>query len=338
MRNISKTTINDCCLHGILKSNVTRVSLKILILFLVTVQLNGQNKLINELVGATSTDLNLISQNFISLKINTDLIEFKLLDQDSEQKNSEKLSFQLNTDQQRTLLKERPEAFVLILPLNGSDSIQLNLYKVEILPDQIQVSTSGSGPLSISNYNYLFYRGYIDGNTNSIVSLTLSLDYLKIMIGQENGNFFISEKSQNEYELTKDIISEHDMLELSCHTSDINVPIPNEVHQNNYTFKSPEPIDLFIVTDHDKYLDHNQDSIDLLNFIVDLVNESASLYALSNVDIQLSELYMWTTTDPYAALNGIDYVLDKLGEEYYNGFNGHLAHLVSGRNLGGGYA
>ena len=64
----------------------------------------------------------------------------------------------------------------------------------------------------------------------------------------------------------------------------------------------------------------------------------STFYAEHYVDIEISEIMVWTDNDPYAQYNTLPYVLDRFGEAMYNGFSGDIAHLVSGRNFGGGLA
>ena len=127
--------------------------------------------------------------------------------------------------------------------------------------------------------------------------------------------------------------------DLICGTHDKDHLITSKTSENeNAASREKSAVQIYFEIDYTKYLDHNSDLDDAEEHLISLFADVTTFYAEHFVDIEISEIMVWTSSDPYAQHNTLPYVLDRFGQEMYNGFNGDLAHLVSGRNIGGGLA
>ncbi len=104
------------------------------------------------------------------------------------------------------------------------------------------------------------------------------------------------------------------------------------------------PVRVSMVTDHDLYLRYNSNSTNLTNFVTGLFNQVATLYAAEGIAIEIGELQIFTTPDPWATLKAdiesFGFLTNFSNYMYNNGnlrFTGDLAHLITARplNLGG---
>jgi len=79
----------------------------------------------------------------------------------------------------------------------------------------------------------------------------------------------------------------------------------------------------------------------VVNTLTSIFNNVVQLYNNDEVRIQLSQIFVWTTVDPYNPATNIGAMLDSL-DKYWdsqgNTFNGDIVHLVSAKNYGGGVA
>lgn len=70
-----------------------------------------------------------------------------------------------------------------------------------------------------------------------------------------------------------------------------------------------------------------------------LFNQISTLYAAENVAVAISQIYVWTTPDPYASLTSTSAVLTSFQNTRGINFTGNLAHFPTyNANLGGGIA
>ena len=87
------------------------------------------------------------------------------------------------------------------------------------------------------------------------------------------------------------------------------------------------------------YLDHGSDVENVCEYVVALFNVVAIIYQNEGILINISEILIWETLDPYNALgsNSVGDWLNLFEELRQNNFNGDLAHLLT-TQLGGGKA
>jgi hypothetical protein len=97
-------------------------------------------------------------------------------------------------------------------------------------------------------------------------------------------------------------------------------------------------VTVYLECDYKFYQDQGYNTTTLTNYVNGLFNQVSTLYANDNIDIQISQLFIWTTSDPYASLTSTNSVLTSFRANKGTNFNGNLAHFLTTRNLGGGIA
>ena len=248
------------------------------------------------------------------------------------------LSLDLNAHELSQVIKTNPKSLILEIPIEENQSFKIKLDRTNILNDDFKAYSNFGHDLKISVERYLTFEGDIKGIDNSLVTATITEDYIKVLIATDSGNYFIAKGASKDYQFLKSELDSQHFSMASCYEEE-HEHINDHNHIGiNKSSSVLDPIQLYIETDYEKYLDHSQDSQSVVDYVVDLVSESAALFAMSNVDIQISEIVVWQTTDPYDSYNTAIEVLDKFSEQNFSGINGNLGHLISGRNLGGGYA
>ena len=320
-------------LHSPHKPNVAFV-----ILCIISSSIFGysQNSVYQEFSGLSNSDAeNKISRNYKNQSLTEEAPSYSIF-QNCEDHHQDYIKLDLNLENYKKIFKDRKQLLQIELPIGNGEFVMINFYKRKNLSDRFRIVSNLYGKLDIDHNDFHFYHGYMEGVDNSVASMSLSHDHLKIMVAHDGGNYFIEEAGLNTYIFKRSDVSYEELSELSCQDLDELELGHSEVDHKN--FKTQDPIDIYIETDYDKYLDHGSDSLAVATYVFDLVNESASLFAMSSIDIAISELKIWQSPDPYELINDALNALDKFSEEHYNGFNGDLAHMISGRNLGGGYA
>jgi hypothetical protein len=93
---------------------------------------------------------------------------------------------------------------------------------------------------------------------------------------------------------------------------------------------------VYFECDYQMYLDKGSNTTTVNNYVTSFFNQVAALYANENIGISISQIYVWTSPDPYMSYTNTANVLDAFRTNRGTTFNGNLAHFLSTRNLGGG--
>ncbi len=228
----------------------------------------------------------------------------------------------------------------LKIPVNEVAAIELDLVQVDILTDDFSLITDDGRTIDGLQNQGIFYRGIVKGDVSSLAAVSVFEDNVRIMVGDDDGNYIVGEMEQlGEHILYND----QKMVEsnpFSCSTSDSLTP-GKKLRQSPSNSGSRSNmggcIPIYVECDFKTFQDIGSEVL-VGNYVASLVNESAMLFTAESINIELSQVKVWTTTDPYAGINNTGDILEVFAEEIKDNYNGRLAHLISTRNLGGGIA
>lgn len=258
-------------------------------------------------------------------------VEFSLFKESRTKRDNLKSSKTLQIDKVKLsrLYKSKPNTLTLNLP-NSGNPFKVDLFKVEILTEDFKIRTS-SGK-NIEFREAIFYRGAIRGDTNSIVSVSIFNDNLSAVISNKEGNWDLGKFGD-----TEDYII--------YNTNELQIPFECSTNESRIQSQSPiseqsvsgcRTLRVYIECDFDLYTKRGSSIPNVSTFVTGLFSQVATVYANENIPIQLSEIFVWTTTDPYISQTTSTSVLT-LFRTTRTTFNGDLAHLISTRaaNQGG---
>jgi|GEM_PF-3204153 len=236
-----------------------------------------------------------------------------------------------------SLLQTAPQALRFVIPTADGD-LELELIQVEILSPDFLLSS----PTEVSNpyQSALHYRGTVRGNSNSIASLSISPSGIMGMMADERGNFEWGkmEDGSEQYIFYK--------------TQQLKAPSPHRCFSEEESLQGDEGgepssnergvgckvVQVYFECDYKFFTDKGANMAQLSNYVTGLFNQVATLYANENVGVAISQIFVWTTPDPYSGYSNTSAVLNAFRQTRGTNFNGNLAHLLSTRNLGGGIA
>lgn len=221
----------------------------------------------------------------------------------------------------------------------GDRSKTLLLGKTNILTPEYQLYTSSGKTLNTAR-KYSFYHGKVQAQSDSKVAMIFYDDQLSISIFDGDGNFEINKQS-NLYTGYYN----HDRktpigLDWECQVIDESETKSKTQSSDARSSSSPECVTTFLEIDHNMYNKHGGSVPNAEAWAMTLFLQVAILYIEHNVPINISGIQVWDTADPYiSATNTLD-ALNLFRNAVHNNpnFNGRLAHLLSGRGLGGGIA
>ncbi len=246
----------------------------------------------------------------------------------------------IKDDQLNAFIREQPTSTTLKIPVDQKSFFELELFKVQLFAEDFIYRTSDGRDLTTMN-NGVFYRGIVKGDNNSIASASIFGQEIRIMIGDNEGNYVIGKLKDAP---THVLYNDRNLLleePPGCVAGEAqNLGKDNFSSQINSTSRNSmaKCVPIYVECDYDMYTEHNNSAASVIAFVSALVNETATIYANEQIDVSLSDVKVWTTPDPYASLTSTTAILQRFGELTKNDYNGRLAHFISTRSLGGGVA
>lgn len=255
---------------------------------------------------------------------------------------SKQTFLELETTQLRQLVSKTPATLSLSIPNDFGTPYELELARVEIVAPGFNVKTS-SGEDAPDNPG-IHYRGIVKGDQSSVVSISVFEDEVMGLISAKGSKMVLGKIKDNSgrYSLFDDKDLE-DAPDFECMTDDTRSFGPANRQTNNTPITAAttcaKTVRIYFEADNRLYQNNGSNTTNTTNYITGLFNQVATLYANEGINVAISEIFIWTTTDPYNSLTSTSSVLSSFRtNKNTSGFNGELAHFLSGRSLGGGIA
>ena len=221
----------------------------------------------------------------------------------------------------------------LNIPFKNLDQRSLNfkLEKYNLLAENLMVELS-SGE-KIKPEKTLFYRGKINDDNNSFVTLTLTKQGFNILYSDDKGNFEITKSKENTYRYQR--ISDLKEKQIEC-TND-----EDERHEEKITtnrVSNADCIELYVECDYKSFQDNGSSVPNTQLWINTIFNNVATLYNNANAPTIIGQIYIWNTPpDPYiSATTAYQMRALFVNRLVTQGLSGKIGYLLSTRNLGGG--
>jgi len=236
------------------------------------------------------------------------------------------------------IINSNNEYFELEVPLSNNNLITVELTKQDIFSvDYNIISSDGQ---KVYDRSGLFYKGRVKGNPSSLVSFSFFNNYVMGIITADGSNYCITKLNGNENRYI--VYNDLDMTILNkfrCNVPDGNEIITSEmvkeINVQNYSFQ--RPVKIYFETDYSIFQAQGT-VVDVTNYVSSLFNSVKTIYQNESIPLQISQIYIWNTPDPYLPFTNTNGALVKFGQLRQDNFNGDLAHLLSARELGGGEA
>jgi hypothetical protein len=243
---------------------------------------------------------------------------------------TKRYNLKANINQLNSIMNTKPEVVTLIIPY-GDKSYTLNLAKVEVTADQFNVRTSEGG--QVNHDKGVQYRGIVDNNPAHIASLSLTKTDKSAYFSTDEGNFTVIREGV-------DFIAYNDeMMELPatimCVTPDITYPIT--IDRNVISGIGCKTVNVYFECDNAFYVSKGSVAA-LTDYVIGFFNQVATLYANEDIAIQVSEIFAWTTPDPYVSMTTPSTIMNSFKANRGTNYNGNIAHFLTTRNVGGGIA
>jgi len=255
----------------------------------------------------------------------------------SQTKQYEGLSKSTTLSIDQTMLKSLSESksslLSLTLPADDGAEVTLLLKEIDITQPGYQLLAKSGTSTSVIKDTNRHYRGIVEGKPESKVTVTLNDEELMAMV--------IDKKSQRTLARLKDSESyiyydTNDLLVsagFECGADGLQ-EFANE-SSGDAKMDTDNCVGMYVESGYEIYLDKGTLTATSL-YLTGLFNQVSALYAAESINLNIQELVIWTTEDPYTGPSSYDKLL-----QFQNGlngqFNGDLAHFIDYSNGGIAY-
>lgn len=240
---------------------------------------------------------------------------------------------ELNKDELSFINENSPSTMVVNIPApNGNGTWLLQLYKTEVLTGDFKIRTSGGLEFPAPKANY--YQGILNNDPHSMVALSVFENEVIGMMSNHSGNYDLGKldlKGTNSYVLYRSN-ELGEKIPFHCNTDEAEVPVETAAAVTN----DCRSIRVYIECDYDLYTKRSSNITNVNSFVTGIYNQVSAIYTNESIQTQVSEIFVWTSTDPFISQTTSGTVLNAFRTTRTT-FNGNIAHLLSTRssNLGG---
>ncbi len=239
------------------------------------------------------------------------------------------------------LVENQPTPFLeLSIPTSTAQPIDLELIPYTIFAPTFKV-INARGETVAPQALGLYYHGIIKGDPQSSASISIINGELSGIISNKDGNYNLGKEPKTPNYIfynDKDLRQKSDF---TCATPDAPVKamgqnlIKQEASLPNVACGS---VEIYIEADNALYQAQGSTIPNTVNYVNSLFSNVATLYNNEGLSVVISEIKVWDTADPYVGAASSGAALTAFRNTISTTFNGRLAHLLSGRSLGGGVA
>jgi hypothetical protein len=246
--------------------------------------------------------------------------------------------FKLDEEALAQLLLEQKEAISMELPASQrTKKLSVKLVRVNLFQDGYQTRLASSGRKAHSSAQGVHYRGIIEGEEGSVAAISFfEGELMGLLSAPSLGNLVLGELEGRQNKGNYLLYNDHEVLHelnFDCSASDEGPDYTTEQLSAPVNTRSIDDcVGIYLEIDHDVYLSKGG-ADGTVNYMTGLFNQVATLYANENINIRLSELFLWDTPSPYYGTSS--YALLTQFEDERPAFNGDLGQLISYQASGG---
>lgn len=248
----------------------------------------------------------------------------------------------LNTAQLENLFVQKPEAVTLFIPVSGNEVMEVELVQYDLFASGFKVATSQSNGAAVNYHPGVYYRGMVKNQPQTMAAISIfKNEIMGVISTPQQGNMvlgLLNTGNKTDYVLYSDqnlMVS----MNFQCDTDDSAPALQptgllNDLQGMITTVSNC--VRVYLECEYDMQVEKGGVT-GTTNYMTGLFNVVSTLYQNEGITTPISEIFVWTTPDPYATTSTSD-ALNSF-RNYRTSFNGDVAHLVSrGAPSGGGVA
>jgi hypothetical protein len=243
--------------------------------------------------------------------------------------------FQWGPEQEAAMRESGTDALTLTLPTPDGASVTLTLVENDIFAPGFAAVTSDGR--TIVNQTAHYYQGIVNGDEKNLAAISIFNDEIAGFFTTPAGNYVVGKlKKQTGGAGYNIVYKESDLTKTpgyDCFTPATTIPLPVNNGTPDLTTRC---VRMYFETEVDFYSVFGNNATSVSNYVTNLFNQVKTLYNNDGVSVALSQIFIWTTTDPYTGSN-TSTTLSQF-QSVRTSFNGDVGQLLTTRALGGGLA
>lgn len=245
----------------------------------------------------------------------------------------------INLNELKTFYKSGAENLTLELPNGSGKPLQLELVKHQLLTEDFTVITSTSNGQPIAYQPGAYYWGIVNGDESSVAAISVFEDEIIGVISTSKDGNMVLGRTEGAAKSASYIFYREDnlLLENNFECSASEEPVSEGKDSPNAgNEKVAKCVRAYLEAEYNLVTEKGG-ATGATNFLTGLFNSVAAAYQAEAITTYISQIFTWTTPDPYAT-SSTSAALTSF-RNYRTSFNGDVAHLISrGAPTGGGIA
>ena len=248
----------------------------------------------------------------------------------------------LNPAFTQQIVEQRPDAIKLSIPLSATETIICELVRVELG----NIKFTENNDQSVQNVKIpVMYRGIISGEQNkNNVMLTVTEDYMSLNATLKDNAMQLTKGKEQDpslYKLYNRKKIQFPVVPFDCGTKDKPFSVSPAAISLNKSPNRPDTatgsrcVNIYVDCFDSLYIWQASNYQQTINFVYELFNAVATGYTNEQINIQISNINVWTSPDPFRADNRENALAD-LSAYHQDAFWGNICvGLDYGTNGGG---
>ncbi len=232
------------------------------------------------------------------------------------------------------------DAMLFSFPYDGK-TISLELYKVNILTDDFTVITDQSNGQAVPYTPGVYYRGMVNGDENSVAALSFfEGEMMGVVSSDEFLNLNIGKSTAVGAKADDYVIYSDNYIPLQspgCATPENPeyAELMKEYAANSGAVRTVKCVKIYYEMDNNLYINSGSTTTGATNWMTAVHNNVATLFTNDAITTSLSQVFVWTTGDPYNGTSSSSQLSKfKTNRPTFNGDLGQLVGIDPG-GLGG---
>ena len=333
--------------------SILLITVVTLAIFAIGFSLDGNQENKPYVPGKIINNIKKVSDEINTIKLNNsfdnvEIFKFNLNPGYAKQQNKvfkKASNLTINKKALQNILSVPKENIVFRIPVSASDFVELELTRTQVTSKDARFSKiSSSGKIPFSYKQGLYYKGIIKGDNKSVAAVSIFNNNVIGIISNCTGNFVLGKVDNKPNGASEEYIyyKESDLKvknKFECRVNDYDEKISKttqkaiqnvaRIKENNPDFvNSVLPIRVYFEADYAMYQKYNQDP-SVYDVLTALFNFIQVLYQNEQIPIELSEVAVWNSYDPYMFYNDSYSILLEFGVNNRDNFYGNIGQLVS---------
>ncbi len=248
----------------------------------------------------------------------------------------------------KEILRAKSDYIEITIPVDERHKVELELNRVNILSPDFAMTTSGGKVDDSFHESTVFYRGKVKGISEGWAVVSVFDTQINITINGESGYYTLGKLTDSESYVFYNESRVVPAQQVNCNVDDegIRSNLPRNPNQIGLRERlNACPIRIYFEVDYETYQYYRRDAQAASTAAMSLFADVAAIYNDIGIPLEISDIKVWETEDPYgdsrdyrATADNAGRVLQDFGANVQGKFDGRLAHLLTidtAANFGG---